>query len=54
MSIYPDWIEIDIGTAVTTVVDLLEVEMVDPVIEIKLAAAIEIEIVDEAIEVEVI
>ena len=54
MSIYPDWIEVDIGTGVTTVVDLLEVELVDPVIEIEMEAAIEVEIVDEAIEVEVI
>jgi hypothetical protein len=54
MSIYPDWIEIDIGTGVTTVVDLLEVELVDPVIEIEMEAAVEVEIVDEAIEVEVI
>lgn len=54
MSIYPDWIEIDIGTGVTTIVDQLEVELVDPVIEIDLEAAIEVEIVDEAIDVEVI
>ena len=54
MSIYPDWIEIDIGTGVTTVVDLLEVEMLDPVIEIEMEAAIEVDIVDEIIEVEVI
>ena len=53
MSIYPDWIEIDIGTGVTTVVDLLEVELVDPVIEIEMEAAITVDIVDEAIEVEV-
>ena len=54
MSIYPDWIEIDVSTGVTTVVDLLEVELVDPVIEVELEAAIDVEIVDEAIEVEVI
>ena len=54
MSIYPDWIEIDIGTGVTTVVDLLEVELLDPVIEIEMEAAVVVDIVDEVIEVEVI
>ena len=54
MSIYPDWIEIDIGTGVTTVVDLLEVEIVDPVIEIELEVTVIVDLVDEAIEVEVI
>ena len=54
MSIYPDWIEIDIGTGVTTLVDLLEVELVDDTIEIEMVAAITVEILDDTIEVEVI
>lgn len=53
MSIYPDWIEIDIGTGVTTVVDMLEVEVVNDTIEIEMEAAIVVEIIDETIEVEV-
>ena len=54
MSIYPDWIELDMGTGVTTVVDLLEVEMVSDIIEIEIEAPIGVEIVDTAIEMEVI
>jgi hypothetical protein len=42
------------GSGATTVVDLLEVGIVDPVIEIKLEAAVEIEVVGDAIDVEVI
>ncbi|MCK4620735.1 MAG: hypothetical protein KAT62_00830 [Desulfuromonadales bacterium] len=53
MSIYPDWIEIDMGTGATTVVDMLEVELVDDIIDVELESAIEIEMVDEKIEVEV-
>ena len=53
MSIYPDWIEIDMGSGVTTVVDLLEVELMDPVIEVEMEAAIAVEIFDDTIEVEV-
>ena len=54
MSIYPDWIELDMGTGVTTVVDMLEVEFMDPVIEIEMDAAVVVAIVNEIIEVEVI
>lgn len=52
MSIFPDWIELDIGTGSTTVVDMLEVAVVDPVIEIEMGAAIVVDIVDIVIEVE--
>ena len=54
MSIFPDWIEVDMGTGATIVVDMLEVELVDPFIEIEMKAAVIVDIVDEAIEVEVI
>jgi len=54
MSIFPDWIELDVGTGTTTVVDMLEVEVVDPVVEIEMEAAIIVDIVDETIDVEVI
>ena len=54
MSIYPDWIELDMGTGATTVVDMLEVELLQPVIEIEMEAAVVVGIIDEAIEVEVI
>ena len=54
MSIYPDWIEIDIGTGVTTMIDLLEVELVDSIIGVEMEAAVVVAIIDEAIEVEVI
>ncbi len=54
MSIYPDWIELDMGTGAMTVVDMLEVELLDPVIEIEMEAAVVVDIVDEVIEVEVI
>ncbi|MDA3807921.1 MAG: hypothetical protein PF440_08430 [Thiomicrorhabdus sp.] len=54
MSIFPGWIELDVGTGVTTVVDMLEVELVDPVIELELEAAILVDVIGETIEVEVI
>jgi len=54
MSIFPDWIELDMGTWATTVVDMLEVEMVDPAVEIEMEAAIVVDVVDETIDVEVI
>ena len=53
MSIYPDWIDLDMGTGATTVVDMLEVELLDPVIEIEMEAAVIVEIVNETMEVEV-
>jgi hypothetical protein len=54
MSIFPDWIELDMGTGTTTVVDMLVVELVDPVIEIEMDAAIAVDIIDDVIEMEVI
>ncbi|MEA3363696.1 MAG: hypothetical protein U9Q61_10580 [Thermodesulfobacteriota bacterium] len=54
MSIFPDWIELDIGTGTAKVVDMLEVELADPVIEIEMEAAIIVDIVNDSIEVEVI
>jgi len=54
MSIFPDWIELDMGTGTTTVVDMLEIEVVDPVIEIEMEAAIVVDVVDETIDVEVV
>ena len=53
MSIYPDWIELDMGTGSTTVVDMLEIEVVDPVIEIEMESMIGVDVVDETIDVEV-
>jgi len=53
MSIFPDWIEIDVATGGTVVVDTIEVEMVDDTIEIEMEAAIEVEVIDDTIEVEV-
>ena len=53
MSIFPDWIELDIGTGVTTVVDLLEIELVDDSIDVEIEAAVDVEIIDETITVEV-
>jgi len=54
MSIFPDWIELDMRTGTTTVVDMLEIEVVAPAIEIEVEAAIVVDIVDETIGVEVI
>jgi len=53
MSVLPDWIELDMGTGTTTVVDMLEVELVDPVIEIEMEAVIAVDIVNDVIDVEV-
>ena len=54
MSIFPDWIELDMGTGAAAIVDMLEVELVNPVIEIEMVAAIVVDVVDETIDVEVI
>ena len=53
MSIYPDWIGLDMGTGATTVVDMLEVEMVALVIEIEMEAIVVVDIFNDVIEAEV-
>ena len=56
MSIYPDWLEIPIGTGAgeTHFVDSIEIELLDEQLEIELAMeALAIEITEDIIEIEI-
>ena len=53
MSIFPDWIGIDVGTGVTTIVDSLTVDLVDDTISVIMATDISVEIIDDTISLEV-
>jgi len=55
MSIFPSWLNVDVGTgAVTTIIDTLDIEIVDDTISVEIEGAIEVEILDDTIEVEVV
>jgi len=53
MSIFPNWLGIDVCTGeVTIILDSLDVEVVDDTIEVEVESAIEVEIFDDTIDVE--
>jgi hypothetical protein len=53
MSIFPSWLEIDVGTGGVTVVDSLVVEVFDDTIDVAIESDIEVEIFDDSITVEI-
>lgn len=54
MSIFPDWLGIDIGTGeITVIIDSLNVEIVDDTIDVEIESGINVEIIDDIIEVEI-
>jgi hypothetical protein len=55
MSMFPDWIGIDVDSGGTTVVESVELMLVEDEISIEVdSAEIELEVVSEPIEIEVI
>jgi hypothetical protein len=54
MSIFPDWLNIEMGECDgVTVIDLVEIEVLDDSIEIEMESILEVDILDDSITVEI-